>query len=1446
MMNTNNSMSANTNKGEMMMNTVNDNVVLEAVLYLEERYNNGDFINLTEFMMDNGILMAATMLNSLCECGVLAPTHDGFNRQEVPEFSYVYMGIDDRFTAGLSAKRMLKDFLTAGPKVINAAKGLFHYVVTNNDITPEAVEDTLNAYWSVWSDFFPGWRLFTGSRILHGNEDMVVCDWAKKRIIWLADTVELRLAASTLGMDWRTYVRVAIAHELGHASDHTAVEHIFNPENVGRVTEVTLKLEKNAWELGRTFVEDAEKEEYELLNHKNMSTYVKLLHQSKKYVGLAMDETSVANNKNEGVVEMVETNNLLENELEYVPAMGETPVAEDNNEGEDKVELLKVLEITSAQKEDPMHLTQYEDAFNYVMKQPGFKGTSKLKEALLVATQEDPNNLIAFLRNPEDFGVAKGSATKYIKPILAEVKLPRKKFTRAKYDQVLTLEFSFDDANISEDLKHIYVDAKYGRRSQSNLLEGVAVNRQVRAKVLTTAGHQVDRIMWDARELVYVEASKKSAALYDAVLKGGAKIYVREPLSEKYFAYEPSIRSASNRRQMQGTLVRSNDLVFGARIELLDKLGSHPATLGFIVDASKDRAALNASNSLGTGLYMGTEVVDTSALYGPDSYGIVGGDFNAIVTSDVTSIVYQGEYQVLDLETKEIVTLNAKDHPISQEITDGSAIAGPFLKKHISALFGENVAGCQFRLAPACKGCIIFLPDFEETFPGFHLLMFESSVKVDIRSYLAHMPVQTELRVMNPARRKKEKVLEASYQMGHGILMKHESYLDIANPVYDAYNAVATDPRAILGLLNKEGLAEQHTMLDKFLSESTLAAKDPYLARTAIDQSKEAMKRIRDGKLPMKAEFKFAMNDVYAIIDAILDMTFEVKREAGIKAGSAITLIKGRLMNGGTDFATGRFPLQSLGEVAALLAPEHEELDQRYLDAIALAEGYFEGFVLYSAHDFLAIKQGGLDYDGDLVMVIIDGRFVMAAIRTQDAYPPVLDFAITKEGELIAGCPWSEEIVPEGDFMVPGVKSQKGFKLEVSEWTREATVAFLQMQDFYDSLTLKPNRIGEFTDYATMLHDALRAVAYETRQAKAASDMDRVAFLKGEADTMLNWMAYLRLIQGYEIDRAKKGGAFEVELKEQLAFMENPGALAYRLGTWETNEHGKKHFKWARPVWMKSGNEEQQAPSVFTMLYKEVNNRIARLTKDSGLLMQRLEKEQEVLAAFSATIPFNDEHYSKLYSFISKIDMGYSHEVRSLMKSRDDLVANQEGGLSEKQEKMFAEELSAIFEKYTDEMDALYANATKVGITKAQFGFYVYKVVQRKAFKKDENTFQGRSFPFRAAAEYVYAAFMEAEGKEARKNYFDVFKGRRIKLRGIRLSNHGVLSERMNGDVAEIQVIDGTPHVVFANGVQVKVFKDHIDTVVGFTGRVKVTNVILPNDKANPNNNNVGLELILG
>lgn len=268
------------------------NTTIQAIEYLEANYTVGQDIELAAFFCDNGIMMAATMLEELTTLGILAVTHKGINvSQEVADYGYTYMG----YEKAIHMTGALSDVLNLSSNILKGFKEIYYYASVNKDVTDEGIFNVLNAYWSVWKDdFFPGWNLTVESRQGLGTSFVAACSPMWRHIVWFATAEEVRKYASQLGMHWTTYVRVVMAHELGHAVDRDLENAVMQGAVTNYVSDSTMQWEINAYANGRAFVSKDEVSAYERMNERNLLLYGQHKKANTQMFGLAMDETSVA------------------------------------------------------------------------------------------------------------------------------------------------------------------------------------------------------------------------------------------------------------------------------------------------------------------------------------------------------------------------------------------------------------------------------------------------------------------------------------------------------------------------------------------------------------------------------------------------------------------------------------------------------------------------------------------------------------------------------------------------------------------------------------------------------------------------------------------------------------------------------------------------------------------------------------------------------------------------------------------------------------------------------------------------------------------------------------------------------------------------------------------------------------------------------------------------
>lgn len=1093
---------------------------------------------------------------------------------------------------------------------------------------------------------------------------------------------------------------------------------------------------------------------------------------------------------------------------------------------------INVKAITVSEESSSFVVSSFEQALELVMSAPGFGGKSKMRAALVSAINtKGPDALLDFLNGRNTLDVNPASYTKYVTPLKMAHAFPKYSFKKTKFDQYLTLAFDFSTVEL--DGNRVIVEAGYERRSASAMARTTSDDQAIEV----TIGERLVG-MNDARDIVYATCDDLSAPIYQSVLKGEFELYVKEPLAEEAVRYEPFIRSASNKRTRRGTFIRTVGKPNENRLAKLEALGffhSAQAGKGGFVDVTKDRSGQAASNSLRSlSIKTGSQIVEREV-----GYDIVGGDYVVRVLPDVESVVKRGKAMVLDAVSKEIVEIDLAERPITKEITDGMAIHGPRVKASVDAVYGKKTSGVQFRFAPFGKGYSVAIPDFDTYFPGVDMVLFESTIKGDMKALFAENPsFEPELLLMKASYHKGEKQIVLPYQAIHATRMTGKELIEMSQPALDRYTNVANDAKSILPLLNKgdEALGMM-TTLDMFLASSSLANEDIYIRDRAMKQAMEHMTRLTGGA-PVIGEYKFMLPDVYAAIDAIVDGTFMIADDAGFGFEEGFTLnADGSIPAKGDQFTSNRMP--SIGFEAAVITIG--KVDARYTNEAAIKAGYFANQTFFDAHSLNVEKQGGADHDGDTSAMLKIFAFTKAVLKANSLYNPIIDYSIDENGVMTSGCPFEDESIMASAKKVKaeGI-TQDGYKIKADVWTKEAKLAALELMDDYDARTLEGNKIGLLTNYATMIHDAMRKVWAEAAIAHKAGDMEKVAQLKEELDTMMNWVSYLRLTQGYEIDRAKKGGAYEEALKDELAFIKDPGKLAYRLGFYKKVEGGKM-FVWKAPKWMKGQKEETL--SSMGMLQNHIIDTVntAKSTLEAKLRVERASNK--TLNVLTSSIAIEEAVAAKVGDKIRKMHIVYNASIRSSISLREQGLASENLAMINEADEIMKDamaEAETRLNEYFYFMKDAAASRGVAGVSMEQFGAILYSVVYNA---KAATATQGLSFAFISGAEYLHSAFMAAEGKDARPELFVMQQGRTAQIRAIRTSNETISSLKYDMTEGSIVREDEKAFVVFADGVRMEIMNSSLIKVSGHEGTVMVKRVIEPTAKVKANV--LALELVL-
>lgn len=1096
---------------------------------------------------------------------------------------------------------------------------------------------------------------------------------------------------------------------------------------------------------------------------------------------------------------------------------------------------INVKAITVSEESASFVVSSFEQALELVLASPGFGTKSKLRAALVTGINtKGPATLLDFLNGRDTLGVSDASYAKYVRPLKQAHAFPKYSFKKTKFDQYLTLAFDFGTAELDESGTRVVVEAAYERRSASAMARTTS-DQAIEA----TIG---DRLvgMNDARDIVYATCDDLSSPIYQSVLKGEFELFVKEPLAEEAVRYEPFIRSASNKRTRRGTFIRTVGRPNENRLAKLEELGffhSAQAGKGGFVDVTKDRSGQAASNSLSSvSIKTGSTIVEREV-----GYDIVGGEFTVRILPDVESIVSRGKAMVLDAVSKEIVEIDLADRPITKEITDGMAIHGPRVKASVDAVYGKKTSGVQFRFAPFGKGYSVAIPDFEEYFPGVDMVLFESTIKGDMKALFAENPsFVPELLLMKASYHKGEKQIVLPYQAIHATRMTGKELIEMSQPALDRYTNVANDAKSILPLLNKgdEALGMM-TTLDMFLASSSLANEDIYIRDRAMKQAMEHMTRLTGGA-PVIGEYKFMLPDVYAAIDAIVDGTFMIAEDAGFGFEEGFTLnADGTVPATGDQFTSNRMP--SIGFEAAVITIG--KVDARYTNKDAIKAGYFANQTFFDAHSLNVEKQGGADHDGDTSAVLKIAAFTKAVLKANSLYNPIIDYSIDADGVMTSGCPFEDETIMSSAKQVKakGI-TQDGYKIKADVWTKEAKLAALELMDDYDARTLEGNKIGMLTDYATQIHDAMRKVWAEAAVAHKAGDTKKVAQLKEELDTMMNWVSYLRLTQGYEIDRAKKGGAYEEALKDELAFITDPGKLAYRLGFYKTVEGGKQ-FVWVKPEWLKKSGKKQDSLSSMTILQNHIIDTVKTSTAKLETRLRIERQSNKTLNALMGATVVEEVVVNKVSDKIRKMHIAYNASIRASIAVREQGLQRDDLSLIAQADDMMKdamEEADVRLHEYFNFMKEAAEARGVAGVSMAQFGAILYSVVYNA---KATTATQGLSFAFISGAEFLHAAFMATEGKDARPELFLMQQGRSAQVRAIRTSNATISSLKYDMTPGSIVREDEKAFVVFQDGVRMEIMNSSLIKVSGHEGTVMVKRVIEPTAKVTANV--MALELVL-
>lgn len=715
---------------------------------------------------------------------------------------------------------------------------------------------------------------------------------------------------------------------------------------------------------------------------------------------------------------------------------------------------------------------------------------------------------------------------------------------------------------------------------------------------------------------------------------------------------------------------------------------------------------------------------------------------------DRVAYVRQGKFKCFDPATKTLITLDASEYPIQLTVGDGQYYYGPSIYNMITAETNVDVDAVQTRIVPSDKGLGVYIEDLNNYYDADIVVPF-SVAKGDHRLMSKDALSKIELRIalFNKKTSNIKTYTKIPYQFLHGIAgMTEQDLYTMVKPHVEKAKSLLSDPEALAEYLGMDGFDIEEadeaavdramvSTLTQVLAYAPGAIKDMQMQKYIVEHIREMIKDWVHGSIPVRANYKFMVQDPYAILSTQPDANGEyvVPENRGIRPGNVV--IKDafdRFVEGPVGLL--RNPMISKREAAYGIATPN---------AYYKNSKHFRNMAIFSCHDFLLFKQGGADCDGDKTLVIFDQIIVskLAAVKDQ---PAILDLVVQREngkaGKITgfsSGCPYTlgkEQVEFDAECIsVDGYKVR--FTLE--QYNAPGFVfALHKLSKHYIKKTLKPNQIGALTNYATKLADAVSAMEAMIRDGKG----NRVN-LEAEIAKYEDMIDLLRLLQGWEIDAAKHGGAFWDVLKDELSFIVNPPA---RVGKWNKK---KERMEWADLDWMRSlkGKEPNwktiSSGSMISNFFATMNKWYAKLEEQVLSLNKDTNIENELVAAIPMTVERRDE----IVAHIKPIYLDYTIAVAKAIQKKNAMDAQASGIYSDEQE--LAKYMDRAQRAFNDEIqlitDASAANlhVLEQAYSAEEIGYAAYFLTYN--VNKDRKAV---SFAWRAAKRQVLAAAAVAFG----------------------------------------------------------------------------------------------------
>jgi hypothetical protein len=729
-------------------------------------------------------------------------------------------------------------------------------------------------------------------------------------------------------------------------------------------------------------------------------------------------------------------------------------------------------------------------------------------------------------------------------------------------------------------------------------------------------------------------------------------LYIRENGVEKHFVY--ALRSNAQARTLKAMFILNDGRYTIA--SFLRKLGVEPIVYAklkdgvYVLDVTKPdkRKGLSATNTFPLFSFVFGNKIRKEANGDMVVYGKT--PFKLRVVDDVYAYVKNGKFIAVDKENKKLVELDASKHPQKLIVGDGTCFVSPRVAHIIGQETGKFGAAFQHRTGNIIKGMFVAVPDlnkyYEEDF-----VVFKSAIKGNLEEFLkAGHALEIRVARINPTARTMKQYTMFPYQFVHILNLSAEDMWNIVKKHLDLVKQMMNDPELLKKYVGMAHIdddiadmdeTEAEEYLDKALTTTLtkalfyskgIALNDAYIKGLAFRFISIMIRRWMTGQIPVEGHYKYLIQDPKAILEALKanqrdeDGDIIVPEHVGLRPGQVVVAVHNEELDHEVCYegkvALLRNPAVTQGEAAAVEAVH----DDYY--AAALKEGFYSNVVIVSCHDFTLVRQGGADTDGDTSFVVFE-PIIVESVHNMDK-PAILDryFTVDENGKYVFedGCPW------------PGAGGDEFIiKFKPEEYNDELIERIHEMEKKWVLRTLQQNKIGYLTDAATVLADKKRQLVYCIRK---GMDVDGTPLhpakrnfyyqLIHDFQHKIDWIRYT---QGWEIDRAKHGGAYESHLAEQLAFVLDETRLPEVCSYVANKKTGRR--VWIKPLWFRVMRKAQTIEEMEAM-YEEVKH---KLPKVLSVLDQHFVNMMEWWSTFKAEFKQIQKEIEKhnLVAFLSPL-----------------------------------------------------------------------------------------------------------------------------------------------------------------------------------------------------------------